>query len=255
MRTPDDLVDVDDPGIDVLRALAQRPDANENVILPVDATLRGPALERLQVTTRSLLGAVVYETGGLLVDHARLRVFGSSAARSFWDANDAVSQAEHSEHSVLFIGDDVFGGVFAFNGGRFGQDDLGQVFHLPADATRWSSTEVGYADFIAWCLTGDLALIDAHLREDKFAGVEKGTAIDKVYSFYPFLWTEEGRSGAGTMRLVDANENLRLRIEMLGYKTVLSLSPDAYDAARLADQTLGFHLRVRKRLVAVRPAA
>jgi hypothetical protein len=65
MRTLDDLIDVDDvddPGIDVLRALAQRCDANENVILPVDATLRGPALERLQVTTRSLLGAVVYET-------------------------------------------------------------------------------------------------------------------------------------------------------------------------------------------------
>jgi Protein of unknown function DUF2625 len=175
MRTLDALVDVDDPGIDVLRALAQRPDGNENVILPVDATLRGAALERLQVTTRSMLGAVVYETGGLLVDHARLRLFGSSAARSFWDVNDAVAQAEHSGQ-VLFFGDDVFEGVFALNGGRFGQDDLGQVFHLPANATNWSSTEVGYADFIEWCLTGDLALIDAHLREENFAGVEKGTA-------------------------------------------------------------------------------
>lgn len=103
MRTLDDLVDVDDPGIDVLRALAQRPDANENVILPVDATLRGPALKRLQVTTRSLLGAVVYETSGLLVDHARLRLFGSCAARSFWDVNDAMSQTEPSTRSIPSI--------------------------------------------------------------------------------------------------------------------------------------------------------
>lgn len=219
MKSLDELIDTEDPGIDLLRELAARPGANQNVVLPADPALRGPALERLQVTTRSLLGAVVHETGGLLVDHAWLRVFGSSTSRSFWDVNDAAEQASPRENGLLIIADDIFGGLFALNGGRFGQDELGQVFHLSADDTKWSSLEVGHTDFIEWCLTGDLSLIDSDVRTGKLAALERGLDFAKVYSFYPFLWTGEGRGGSGVVRLVDANESLRLRIEMLGYET------------------------------------
>ena len=78
MRTLQELTDVDEPGIDLLREWAGRLGANQNVVLSPDLAVGGRALERLQATTRSLLGAVVYETGGLLVDHGRIRVFGSA---------------------------------------------------------------------------------------------------------------------------------------------------------------------------------
>ena len=38
------------------------------VLPPVEAN-RKPALVAVQVTTRSPLGAIIYDTGGILVDH------------------------------------------------------------------------------------------------------------------------------------------------------------------------------------------
>lgn len=38
-------------------------------VLPVNGADRESALLALQVTTRSPMGAIVYETGGLLIDH------------------------------------------------------------------------------------------------------------------------------------------------------------------------------------------
>jgi hypothetical protein len=39
------------------------------------------------MTTRSLLGAIVYETGGILVGDGLLRLFGSGMQRSLLDCN------------------------------------------------------------------------------------------------------------------------------------------------------------------------
>ena len=49
-------------------------------LLPPDATRAQAALALLGITPRSWLGAVVANTGGLLIDHGWLRVLGSGAA-------------------------------------------------------------------------------------------------------------------------------------------------------------------------------
>lgn len=116
---------------------------------------------RLQVTTRSVLGAVAYETGGILVDAGRIRLFGAGSERSLLTVNEAID----GFGDVVFVADDVLGGIFALNGGRFGPADLGQIFHLAADSVAWSCLDIGYADFVAWCLTGDRdALYDRFAR-------------------------------------------------------------------------------------------
>ena len=217
MRSLEELIVEGDPGIDLLRDWAGRPDANRNVVLPPDLASRGSALQRFQVTTRSLLGAVVYETGGLLIADGRLRVFGSGSARSILRINEAIGVWNQGESpDLLLIADDTAGGLYALNGGRLRQSSLGSVFYLAADETVWMALDVGYADFIAWCLTGDLSFVfDDVDRHDVPAGMIE---IDKVRSFYPFLWTREGSSGKADVRLVDADEALRLRIELLGFE-------------------------------------
>ncbi len=41
--------------------------------------------------------------------------------------------------------------------------------------------------------------------------------ITETYSFYPFLWTEEGRAEQTDIRIVSADEALKLHLELAGY--------------------------------------
>lgn len=214
------LIDHENPGIAVLRAWAGEPGANPSAFLPRDADLARRTLSHLGVTTRSILGAVAFETGGIVVADGLLRLWGSGPQRSLLDANRAASAAAgRALRDVLLVADDAFGGLFALDGGAFGERDAGGVFHLPADDTRWSSLEVGYSGFAAWCLTGDLDALYgpslpwmATIRQPK-------PDIDRILSVYPFPWTTEGRAGGGAVRTVAADESLRLRIELCGFET------------------------------------
>ena len=42
--------------------------------------------------------------------------------------------------------------------------------------------------------------------------------LEKIYSFYPFLWTREANERSPDARLIDADEAVRLRLEMAGFE-------------------------------------
>jgi hypothetical protein len=66
----------DDPAWPEIAALAAQRPAHIRV-LPCDPAAARTCLEALQITTRSSLGALAHETGGILVDHGWLRMLGS----------------------------------------------------------------------------------------------------------------------------------------------------------------------------------
>ncbi|HEY2513750.1 MAG TPA: DUF2625 family protein [Polyangiaceae bacterium] len=59
----------------------QRDARNRLEVLPVDRRRAEATLVALGVTTRSPMGAVVWESGGILVDGGWVRVLGSGCAR------------------------------------------------------------------------------------------------------------------------------------------------------------------------------
>ena len=80
MRPLSELIDTDDPAWpEVQEWIAGATNAVE--VLPVNEADRDAALHAIQVTTRSPMGAIVFETGGLLIDHGWLRVLGSGHSR------------------------------------------------------------------------------------------------------------------------------------------------------------------------------
>jgi hypothetical protein len=81
------------------------------VVLPADAERADEELFRLQVTTRSWLGAVVHHTGGLALDHGWLRVLGSGNV-----VQHMASLGQLSENTVgkILVAQDVLGGQFAW---------------------------------------------------------------------------------------------------------------------------------------------
>ena len=95
--------------------------SNQVEVLQASDPSRSQALEELQVTTRSPMGAIVYETGGLLIDGGWLRILGSGHPRlrrtlPGWNKGRTWNEEEPAPQ-ILIVADDVLGGSFAINGG------------------------------------------------------------------------------------------------------------------------------------------
>ena len=73
-----ELINTQDPGWVMVQGWMKAA-KNEVQVLPRNLSQAEAALLAAQVTTRSPMGAVVYETGGILVDGGWLRILGSGS--------------------------------------------------------------------------------------------------------------------------------------------------------------------------------
>jgi hypothetical protein len=175
-------------------------------ILPRDTETARSCLEQLQVTTRSVLGALAHETGGLLVDHAWLRVFGCGHARlprslGQWNEALGVPFADY-----LLVADDVVGGAFAINGGALGPA-TGNVFYFAPDSLHWEDLEMGHGDFVHWCCDGDLDGFYESMRWPGWEAESEKVGGDQALHLYPPPWTTEGNDiSRVSRRIVPAHE-------------------------------------------------
>ncbi|MEV0426606.1 DUF2625 family protein [Micromonospora sp. NPDC050495] len=155
-------------------------------VLPADPTRAAGCLAALEITTRSWLGAVVANTGGLLVDHGWLRVLGSGHG----GLPDVPAESDPAR-GLVTIGYDVLGGQFVWTqaqpGARptvhyFGPDDLG-----------WLDLEQGYADWLYAVLAGSLPAFYETLRWPGWESEVAGLAPDQAFSVWPPPFTREGK--------------------------------------------------------------
>jgi hypothetical protein len=116
---------------------------------------------------------------------------------------------------ALLIADDVLGGLFALNGGGFGSENIGEVFHLAADAIVWTALGVGHSDFVSWCLLGDLKTFYQPFASLDAFKQRPWPPITRVYSFYPYLWAKEADDGVD-VRVISADDSVAMRLAISG---------------------------------------
>src|SRR5579885_727005 len=110
------LVDTIDPAWPIVQDWIR--DAVVSVeVLPVEQQRAEATLLELQVTTRSPLGAIAFETGGIILDHGWLRILGSGHEKMqgnllFWNFLEKDSENPRLR-GALIIAHDVIGGFFA----------------------------------------------------------------------------------------------------------------------------------------------
>lgn len=182
-----ELIDTQEPAIELLRQLVN--DAEVPCELLPPGPERDNALVYLQVTTHSTLGALAYDTGGLLIDGGWFRLLGSGHAKLSRALHDWNSP--RTDGAFYLIADDVTGGFFAINGGAFG-DDLGSVYYWPPDNLEWQSLETGFTDFVASFLTRPFEDFYKDLRWSTWREDAPNVSGDECFAFFPFLWTKEG---------------------------------------------------------------
>jgi len=195
-RTLQELLTTDKPAWPLVHSCIQAA-KNQIEALPPDDAKKDQALLDTQVTLRSPLGAVVYNTGGILVDHGWLRFPGSGNprfSRSLPEWNRGRTTNDRGKpRGFWLVADDVVGGFFALNGGAF-HGEKGEIFYYAPDTLRWEPLNgLGYGEFLAWSFSPALAKFYESMRWTGWQSEVAGLSGDQAFSIYPFLWTKEGK--------------------------------------------------------------
>ncbi|MDR2297779.1 MAG: DUF2625 domain-containing protein [Comamonas sp.] len=207
MRSLPELISTTEPAMPMIRqwlAQARRPVELLQPSAQADEVLLG-----LQVTTRSPMGAIAHETGGILVDHGWLRILGSGHERL---PRNLQNWNQGRAEGFLLVADDAVGGFFAINGGGLG-DDPGALYYLAPDTLQWEALEVGYSDFVQWALSERLTEFYADLRWQGWEQDVLALAPDQGFGFYPFLWTSQGSVATSDRRPLPMSEIYALNIQ------------------------------------------
>ena len=195
MRSIDELINTKEPGWILVKEWIDSA-TNKVEILSSDAAKAKEALYQTQVTSRSAMGAIVYSSGGLLIDDGWIRILGSGNEklnRTLPGWNKGKTFKEYGEQpGFLLIADDAIGGFFAINGGEFGED-LGKVYYLSPDNLEWEPLDITYSDFLNFCFNGNLEEFYKGYRWNNWRDEVSQLDGNKTYSFFPYLWTKEGK--------------------------------------------------------------
>ncbi|MDD9944202.1 MAG: DUF2625 family protein [Myxococcales bacterium] len=213
MRPLEDLINTEEPGIALVREWLTEA-SNPVEVLDCEAGAGDETLLALQVTTRSPMGALAHDTGGLLVDHGWVRVLGAGCPRlprSIAAWNGLGDDAEPRLSGAIAIGDDVVGGFYALNGGNL-PGEPGNVSYFAPDSLEWEDLEMSYSQWLHWLFTGDLARFYENTRWPNWESEVAKLGGSQGFTIYPFLWAEGPPVGERTRGAAPIEELWHLHV-------------------------------------------
>ncbi|MHA4951192.1 DUF2625 family protein [Micromonospora sp. SD19] len=155
-------------------------------VLPADPQRAGACLGALEITTRSWLGAVVVNSGGLVVDHGWLRVLGGGH-----DGLPDVAAEMVAGVGRPVVAFDVMGGQFAWLQAEPGARPT--VHYFGPEDLAWQDLELGYGEWLEAMLAGAVTGFYEGLRWPGWEAEVAGVALDQGISALPPPWTTEGK--------------------------------------------------------------
>ncbi len=211
MRTVDELISKDASAIDRIRNWVAKAET-ECRILPLADKQSGDNRERAlvagQVATDLPLGAIAYETGGILVDSGWLRYLGCGhmdLPRNLADWNAGRADG------VCLVADDVVGGFFAVNCGAHGDD--ADMYYWAPDSLKWEPIGFEFDFFFRWSLSSALGDFYQLLRWSNWASdIATALPTDHCFMFEPPLWTKQGSVDDGNRRTMPVADLFALKL-------------------------------------------
>jgi hypothetical protein len=172
-------------------------------ILPVESKVGEAALYAAQVTTRSPMGAIAYNTAGIFIDNGWLRVLG--AGGHFRLQRSLPGWNKGKSDGFYLIADDIIGGYFAINGGSL-NGELGLVSYFAPDTLQWEPCNFGYSQFLVWAMSENLGKFYESLRWNSWTIETTSINGDQAISVYPFLCAEGPPIGERDRRPIPISE-------------------------------------------------
>ena len=216
MRKVEELINDTEPGWELVIEWISSA-KNKIEILSVDKQKAKDALYKTQVTTRSPMGSIIYETGGILIDNGWIRILGSGSAklnRSLPEWNLGKGFKEFGQSApFLLVADDAIGGFFILNGGGLG-NDFGKIYYFAPDSLEFEPLGITYTEFLNFCFNNNLEEFYNGFRWKTYKEDIAKLNCDKVFNFFPYLWTKEGKDiEKSSKKIVEIEEQYNLNLE------------------------------------------
>jgi hypothetical protein len=203
LHTLPELLDSRDPAWPIIKKMISRA-TNPVEVLPRDTAKANRVLLNSQFNLDYSMGAVIYYTGGILVDGGWIRILGSGSQRLKRDLpgwNLGKSITKYGEQGGFYlVGDDAVGGFFAMNWGALDSADQGKIFYLHPASLEWESTGLPYTAWLQWCFDADLNAVYTGLRWKDWKKDMRTLTGDQAFHFMPPLFTKEGADIEKDMR-------------------------------------------------------
>jgi hypothetical protein len=145
-------------------------------VLPPDLARREELREKVGVSLGAALGAIIHESGGILVDRGWLRILGSGCER--------LPRVALVDREWILIADDVVGGFFALH------PPEGEVKYLPPDTLEWEGLGIKYSAWFRWSLSEQLGAFYHDYRAQGWEERIRTLQPDQGFLIYPPAWTK-----------------------------------------------------------------
>lgn len=127
------------------------------------------------INKESTLGAIVYNTGGIVVD-GWIRIYGAGEL-------DFAERNKLFPYDEIVVGEDILGGLFIILEG-------GNVAYFALDTMEIEDMEISFGQFIYWCLHGDTDTFYLDYKWEHWQEDVASLGLSYGMSFYPYLWAE-----------------------------------------------------------------
>lgn len=190
LHTLPELLTDDEPAWPIIQNMISKA-SNPVEVLPRDSSKAGRILVNSQFTLDYSMGAVIYYTGGILVDGGWVRILGSGSPKLTRDLpgwNLGKSIKNYGEQGRFYlVGDDAIGGFFALNWGGLDSADQGKVYYLNPSLLQWESTGLPYTAWLQWCFDADFNAVYKGLRWKTWKSDIRELTGDQAFLFMPSL--------------------------------------------------------------------
>lgn len=181
---------------------------NHCEVISKDPSSAERELFSMQMPTSSPMGAVIYETGGILIHYGWLRILGSGSFKlprglMDWNFGKAFNKSG-DKPKYLLVADDVIGGYFALNGGTLG-NQLGKIYYFSPKDLTWHNLNFTYGEFLVWALNGHVEAFYQGMYWDNWQADVKELDGNQIFAFTPEL-TEE--------KTLDINQRMKRAVSI-----------------------------------------
>ena len=168
------------------------------IVLPVDDSSLNNILEKYDINENSTLGAVIYNTGGIVVDKW-IRILGAGKL-------DFALKNQVLPYDNIVVAEDILGGLFVFmNNGNIG--------YFAPDSLELEDLELSYAQFLYWCIEGDTNTFYIDYHWNNWQEEIESMPLDKGVAFYPFLWTKAENIETRIRKQISMSEIIGIELE------------------------------------------
>lgn len=170
--------------------------------------------ENLGLDKESFLGAIILYTSGICIDNW-VRIIGQNSVdrRGIVLYNNDSSVQKELTEGMLIVGQDIVGGIFAINNGKF-REGIHQIWYFAPDTLEWECLDLDYFELFTWLLSENIDKFYSSMRWDNWREDCKLVRFDEVILIYPFLWSKECNLKSISKKIVPFEELRNLNFDL-----------------------------------------